>query len=55
MKSLVIKITTTAPGLDTVPVRIGAGIIFAAHGAQKLLAISGFPKRQLAQNHGEKA
>jgi putative oxidoreductase len=36
MKSLVSKITTTTPGLDTVPVRVGAGIIFMAHGAQKL-------------------
>ena len=36
MKQLLNKITTTTPGLDTVPVRIGAGLIFAAHGAQKL-------------------
>jgi putative oxidoreductase len=36
MKSLINKISSTAKGLDTVPVRIGAGAIFAAHGAQKL-------------------
>ena len=36
MKSLINKISNTAKGLDTVPVRIGAGVIFAAHGAQKL-------------------
>ena len=36
MKALINKITTTTAGLDTVPLRIGAGVIFAAHGAQKL-------------------
>ncbi|MFT4673081.1 MAG: putative oxidoreductase [Pseudohongiellaceae bacterium] len=35
MKSLINKITTTATGLDTLPLRVGAGVIFAAHGAQK--------------------
>jgi putative oxidoreductase len=36
MKSLINKITTTATGLDTLPLRVGAGVIFAAHGTQKL-------------------
>ena len=36
MKTLINAVTTTATGFDTVPVRIGAGIIFVAHGAQKL-------------------
>ncbi len=36
MKSLLNKVISTAAGFDTVPVRVGAGVIFAAHGAQKL-------------------
>lgn len=36
MKSIINTLTTTTTGLDTVPIRIGAGAIFAAHGAQKL-------------------
>jgi putative oxidoreductase len=36
MKALINRITETSNGLDTLPVRIGAGVIFAAHGAQKL-------------------
>ncbi len=36
MKSLFNKITTTTTALDTLPLRVGAGVIFAAHGAQKL-------------------
>lgn len=36
MKSLINTITTTNTGLDTLPLRVGAGAIFAAHGAQKL-------------------
>ncbi|MFK8050333.1 MAG: DoxX family protein [Halioglobus sp.] len=36
MKSLINKITATDIGLDTLPLRVGAGVIFAAHGAQKL-------------------
>ena len=36
MKLLISKLTTTTQGLDTLPVRLGAGVIFAAHGGQKL-------------------
>jgi putative oxidoreductase len=36
MKSLINKVTNTTTGLDTLPLRVGAGAIFAAHGAQKL-------------------
>lgn len=36
MKSLINQITTSTSGLDTLPLRAGAGVIFAAHGAQKL-------------------
>jgi putative oxidoreductase len=36
MKALISKITATDTGLNTLPLRLGAGVIFAAHGAQKL-------------------
>ena len=36
MKSLIKQLSTTTTGLDTLPLRVGAGAIFAAHGAQKL-------------------
>ena len=36
MNPLINPLITTVAGLDTLPVRLGAGIIFAAHGAQKL-------------------
>jgi putative oxidoreductase len=36
MKNLVSRVIQTREGLDTLPIRVGAGVIFAAHGAQKL-------------------
>jgi putative oxidoreductase len=36
MKSFINIIITSTAGLDTLPLRLGAGAIFAAHGAQKL-------------------
>ena len=36
MNTLINNIIETRTGLDTLPIRIGAGVIFAAHGAQKL-------------------
>jgi len=36
MKTLFRRITTSAAGFDTLPVRVAAGVIFSAHGAQKL-------------------
>jgi putative oxidoreductase len=36
MKALLKTLTATTTGLDTLPIRIGAGITFAAHGSQKL-------------------
>ena len=36
MKSFIRSVITSKPGLDTLPLRLGSGVIFAAHGAQKL-------------------
>lgn len=36
MNTFTNTLISTKLGLDTIPVRIGAGVIFAAHGAQKL-------------------
>ncbi|WP_423810681.1 DoxX family protein [Pseudohalioglobus lutimaris] len=36
MENVIRRITASSAGYDTLPLRIGAGVIFAAHGAQKL-------------------
>ena len=36
MTMLIGKIFSTSEGLDTLPLRLGAGVIFSAHGAQKM-------------------
>ncbi len=36
MNTIVEKTLSTHAGIDTLPLRLGAGVIFAAHGAQKL-------------------
>lgn len=36
MKTFINTLISTKLGLDTLPIRLGAGIIFTAHGAQKL-------------------
>ena len=36
MKSYMNALIPTSAGLDTLPLRVGAGVVFAAHGAQKL-------------------
>ena len=36
MNSSINQIVESREGLDTLPLRVGAGVVFAAHGAQKL-------------------
>lgn len=36
MKALINKITSSTTGFDSLPLRVGAGVIFTAHGSQKL-------------------
>ena len=42
MKSLINQTITSTVGLDTLPLRAGAGVIFAAHGAQKFGWFGGY-------------
>lgn len=36
MKAMINNVVNSSTGFDTLPLRVGAGVIFAAHGAQKL-------------------
>jgi len=36
VRSILNSVIATQAGVDTLPLRVGAGVIFAAHGAQKL-------------------
>lgn len=48
MKSALNSVINSKSGFDTVPVRIGVGVIFAAHGAQKLFGwLGGYGLREL--------
>jgi len=41
MNTVVLKTIYSEAGMDTLPLRVGAGVIFAAHGAQKLFGSFG--------------
>ncbi|MFT4995190.1 MAG: putative oxidoreductase [Paraglaciecola sp.] len=41
MKALINTLIVSKTGLDTLPIRIAAGVVFTAHGAQKLFGLFG--------------
>jgi putative oxidoreductase len=41
MKALINKLIVSNTGIDTLPIRLAAGVVFAAHGAQKLFGMFG--------------
>lgn len=41
MKALINKLIVSKTGIDTLPIRLAAGVVFAAHGGQKLFGLFG--------------